>query len=151
MPSRKKRGYGGVRKRQDKSSKNNNLASNRTINKKLKIDDIEVVPLVASVPLTPNQRRQIRKINRRRVIDNAEVALLRHLLKIEQNAALTNDDLVAMLEPELDDADSNDVSPSASLYVTPPCINVGTGIHSSLENPFRMILDWYFSSHGRSM
>ncbi len=81
---------------------------------------------------TANQMRQQRKINRRRVISNAEVAQNRHLLH-DANINLTNEELIELLEPEpeLEPAVSVNPAPLEDKHQT-----------IKFQNTFEIMKDW---------
>ena len=111
---RRKRGNGAGRKPEGKKDKNELKGVNECLRKKVKYERVNVEsptsilePLSPTIneenhsptQLTANQLRQLRKINRRRVISNAEVADHRHQLRHAKNIDLTNDQLVELLVP----------------------------------------------------
>jgi CDP-glycerol glycerophosphotransferase (TagB/SpsB family) len=88
----------------------------------------------SQVQLNANQLRQLRKINRRRVISNAEIALRRNQLRDTGNQNLTVNELVELLEPEPDH------EPAAIPAAIAPLDNTSPSI--VIQNAFQKMGDW---------
>ena len=91
------------------------------------------------VQLNANQLRQLRKINRRRVISNAEIALRRIQLRDTGNQNLTVNELVELLEPEHEPTAAPAAMPPDAINIAPPD---DTSPSIIIQNAFQKMGDW---------